>query len=146
MKLADSLITDINRVVLAVIAIFALSFSACNGVSSLAPGSNGSTGAGAGGGTGGGTNTSACSVMSTGQGASLNGFRPFPVDNAWNQDISTAPVDANSAAIINFIGPAIGLHAGFGSGQFQGSNIGIPYFVTASQAPVAYLTPANLLS
>src|SRR5437868_2174629 len=103
---------DINRVALAVVASFALSFSACNGVSSGASGSNGTTGSGGGGtggsgGAGGGANTSACSVMSTGQGAGLNGFRPFPADNAWNQDISTAPVDANSAAIINFIGPTI---------------------------------------
>ena len=28
----------------------------------------------------------------------------FPADNAWNQDISAAPVDPNSAGIIGFIG------------------------------------------
>jgi hypothetical protein len=133
---------DSKRVVLAVVALlFALFYSACNGVSSAAPGSNGSTGAGGGGtgggSTGGGGSTSACSVMTSGQGGSLNGFRPFPADNPWNQDISAAPVDTNSAAIISFIGPTIGLHADFGSGQFGGSNIGIPYFVTASQSPVA---------
>jgi hypothetical protein len=73
--------------------------------------------------------------MSLGQGASLNGFRPFASDNLWNTDISSAPVDANSAAIINFIGPSIGLHPDFGSGQYQGSNIGIPYVVVGgSQA------------
>jgi hypothetical protein len=73
--------------------------------------------------------------MSLGQGASLNGFRPFASDNLWNTDISNAPVDANSAAIINFIGPSIGLHPDFGSGQYQGSNIGIPYVVVGgSQA------------
>jgi hypothetical protein len=67
--------------------------------------------------------------MSLGVGASLNGFRPFPSDSAWNLDISAAPVDPNSSAIINFIGPSTGMHADFGSGQFQGSNIGIPYVV-----------------
>ena len=77
-------------------------------------------------GSGGGT----CSSMVMGQGASLNGFRPFPNDNAWNQDISTAPVDPNSNAIINFIGAGIGVHADFGAGLYQGSSIGIPY-VTA---------------
>ena len=47
------------------------------------------------------------------------------------------PVDVNSGAIINFIGPAVGLHPDFGSGQFQGSNIGIPYVVVAgTQAAV----------
>jgi hypothetical protein len=76
--------------------------------------------------------------MSTGQGASLNGFRPFASDNLWNTDISSAPVDANSAAIINFIGPTIGMHADFGSGEYQGSNIGIPYAVVdGTQSPVS---------
>jgi hypothetical protein len=75
--------------------------------------------------------------MSTGQGASLNGFRPFGSDNLWNQDISASPVDANSSAIINFIGSTVGMHADFGSGQYQGSNIGIPYsVVSGSQTPV----------
>ncbi len=79
--------------------------------------------------------------MSTGQGASLNGFRPFASDNLWNTDISGAPVDANSDAIINFIGPSIGMHPDFGSGQYQGSNIGIPYVVvdgTQSQVNVTF--------
>jgi hypothetical protein len=76
--------------------------------------------------------------MSTGQGASLNGFVPFASDNPWNKDISASPVDANSTAIINFIGPTIGLHPDFGSGQYQGSNIGIPYVVVGgTQAPVS---------
>jgi len=86
---------------------------------------------------GGGSNSSACNQISLGQGASLNGFLPFPADNAWNQDISAAPVDPNSAALINFIGPSIGLHPDFGSGLYNGSDIGIPYVVVgSSQAPV----------
>jgi len=76
--------------------------------------------------------------MSTGQGASLNGFRPFASDNLWNQDISASPVDSNSGAIINFIGPAIGLHPDFGAGQYQGSNMGIPYVVVGgTPSPVS---------
>ena len=75
---------------------------------------------------------SACSAMTAGQGGSLNGFVPFPSDNLWNKDISSAPVDSNSAAIINFIGPGIGLHPDFGAGQYQGSIIGIPYQVVDS--------------
>jgi hypothetical protein len=93
-------------------------------------GGNGSGGSGGSGGTGGtGGQNSACSIISTGVGASLNGFVPFPADNAWNQDISSAPVDSNSSAIINFIGSGVGLHPDFGAGQYQGSNIGIPYVV-----------------
>jgi hypothetical protein len=80
--------------------------------------------------------TSGCSSLSLGQGASLGGFVPFPADSLWNSDISSAPVDPNSAAIINFVGSSIGLHADFGSGQFQGSAIGIPYLIVGSHQPL----------
>jgi hypothetical protein len=80
---------------------------------------------------------SACSAMSVGQGASLNGFLPFPADNLWNQNIASAPVDPNSAAIINYIGGSDPVHPDFGSGEYNGSSIGIPYIVVdSSQAPV----------
>ena len=83
--------------------------------------------------TSGGNPPPSCSGMSLGQSASLNGFMPFPADNPWNQDISSASVDANSAAIVNFIGSGIGLHPDFGSGQYNGQSIGIPYLVVGSQ-------------
>jgi hypothetical protein len=85
--------------------------------------------------------TSSCSGMSTGQGASLNGFLPFPSDNLWNKDISSSPVDPNSANILNFIGNSIGLHPDFGAGLYNGSSMGIPYSVVdASQSliPINY--------
>jgi hypothetical protein len=44
-----------------------------------------------------------CAGMDTGPGADLNGFIPFPADNSWNTDISSMPVDPNSADIIAFI-------------------------------------------
>lgn len=69
--------------------------------------------------------------MSLGRGASLNGFIPFPVDSAWNQDISTAAVDPNSANIINLIGATTTLHPDFGSGLYAGQTIGIPYVVVS---------------
>jgi hypothetical protein len=75
---------------------------------------------------------SACSVMTPGQGGSLNGFLPFPADNLWNKDISSSPVDPNSAALINFIGGTVTIHPDFGSGLYQGSSIGIPYVVVDS--------------
>jgi len=75
--------------------------------------------------------------MSLGQGAHLGGFVPFPADSLWNTDISSAPVDPDSTAVVNFIGSAIGIHADFGAGQYQGSTIGIPYLVVgAQQQPV----------
>jgi hypothetical protein len=75
---------------------------------------------------------SACSVMAPGQGGSPNGFVPFPADNLWNKDISSAPVDPNSTALINFIGASVTIHPDFGSGLYQGSSIGIPYVVVDS--------------
>ena len=84
---------------------------------------------------GGSQQASGCSQMSVGQGASLNGFLPFASNSLWNQDISAAPVDPNSTAIINFIGSGIGLHADFGAGLYQGSTIGIPYSVVSSVQP-----------
>ena len=46
-------------------------------------------------------------------------------------------VDANSTAIINYIGSTTGLHADFGSGLYNGSNMGIPYvIVDGTQAGV----------
>ena len=82
-----------------------------------------------------------CSQMSVGQGASLNGFLPFPSDNLWNKDISGATVDANSANYISYIGVSVGLHPDFGSGEYDGSYMGIPYTVVNSgQAliPITY--------
>jgi hypothetical protein len=78
---------------------------------------------------------SSCSSLSLGQGASLGGFVPFPVESLWNADISSAPVDPNSAAVINFIGAGASMHADFGAGQYLGSTIGIPYLVVGGQQP-----------
>jgi len=85
--------------------------------------------------------TSSCSGMATGQGASLNGFLPFPSDNLWNKDISASPVDSNSANILNFVGNSIGLHPDFGAGLYSGSSMGIPYSVvngSQSLIPINY--------
>ncbi len=114
----------------------------CGGSGSTSGGSGGSGGGGGstgGGGGGGGTGagTAACSVASLGAGASLNGFRPFTSANLWNTDISAAAVDPNSTAIVNFIGGSTGLHADFGSGLYQGSNIGIPYVVVSGTQSLA---------
>jgi hypothetical protein len=110
---------------LALVGLGLLMLNACNGASSAQL--NGGGGNGGGGGTG--PQNTPCNVISLGQGASLNGFVPFPSSNAWNQDISQAAVDSNSDSIISFIGSSTGLHADFGSGEYQGSTIGIPYIV-----------------
>ena len=73
-----------------------------------------------------------------GSGGALNGALAFPASNAWNTDVSSAPVDPNSAALITSIGLTTGLHPDFGAGLFNGSSIGIPYVVVSGmQARVA---------
>ena len=79
-----------------------------------------------------------CNGMTVGQLTSLNGYVPFPANSLWNTDISLAPVDVNSANLINYIGANATLHADFGSGTYNGQSIGIPYQVVAgTQAKVA---------
>jgi hypothetical protein len=75
----------------------------------------------------------ACSQMSTGDNASLNGFVPFPSSAAWNTDISNAPLDPNNAAITSASGFA-GLHLHHDWSSVAGGNYGIPYVVVDSSA------------
>ena len=63
----------------------------------------------------------------------FSGRQLFPADNWWNQDISTAPIDPQSDAYINFIGRTRGAHPDFGAPPY-----GIPYVgVGGSQARVS---------
>jgi hypothetical protein len=77
-----------------------------------------------------------CAGMSLGQNSSLNGFVPFPAADPWNQNVTSATVDPNSANIIAFIGATTPLHPDFGAGQIGKSTIGIPYQVVSGQANV----------
>jgi hypothetical protein len=62
----------------------------------------------------------------------FGGRQLFPAGNWWNQDISTAPIDPQSDAYINFIGRTRGAHPDFGPPPY-----GIPYVgVGGSQARV----------
>ena len=70
-----------------------------------------------------------CGNMSTGNGASLNGYVPFPSSNAWNTNIASSPVDPSSAAIIAAL-TGSNLHPDF-SNVVDG-NYGIPYVVVDS--------------
>jgi hypothetical protein len=58
----------------------------------------------------------------------------FPPDNWWNTDISAALVDAQSAALISFIGTTRSLHPDFGGDASPGSQdiYGFPYIVVDS--------------
>jgi hypothetical protein len=70
-----------------------------------------------------------CGNMSTGNGASLNGYVPFPASNLWNTNIASAAVDPNSATIIGAL-TGSNLHPDF-SNVVDG-NYGIPYVVVDS--------------
>jgi hypothetical protein len=72
-----------------------------------------------------------CGNMSTGNGASLNGYVPFPSSNLWNTNIASAPVDPNSATII---GVLTGSHLHPDFSNVVDGNYGIPYVVVDSNA------------
>jgi hypothetical protein len=62
----------------------------------------------------------------------LLGQQLFPADYPWNQNISTAPVDANSTAIIAHIGTAVKVHPDWGEDSASNGSsplYGIPYNV-----------------
>jgi hypothetical protein len=76
-----------------------------------------------------------CGNMSTGNGASLNGYVPFPSSNAWNTNIASTAVDPSSAAIIAVL-TGSHLHPDFSN--IVDGDYGIPYVVVDSSvtAPV----------
>lgn len=59
----------------------------------------------------------------------------FPQNNWWNTDISTAPLDPNSANFIQFIGPAKTLHPDFGGDAGGGDVYGFPTIIVNGAQP-----------
>jgi hypothetical protein len=58
---------------------------------------------------------------------SMGGCPLFPADNFWNVPINHLPVHPQSIAWVNSIGANTGFHMDFGSGEWAGGKIGIPY-------------------
>ena len=81
------------------------------------------------------SSATSAAVPDVGPGASLHGKRVFPPDNPWNQDISNAPLDPNSARLIAAIGLDDRLHPDFGT-VYRGAPNGIPYVVVAGSQPL----------
>lgn len=80
------------------------------------------------------------SARAVGPNVSLEGWRPFPDDNPWNQRVDGVPVDPQSNAIIRRIGANAPLHADFGA-SWDGGPFGIPYVVVPpgqARAPVVF--------
>jgi hypothetical protein len=68
----------------------------------------------------------------------LLGQQLFPSDYPWNQNISNAPVAANSAAVIAHIGGTIGIHPDWGADSPSAGTsqlYGIPYNVVHGNSP-----------
>jgi hypothetical protein len=87
------------------------------------------------------TTTAACSAVSLGDLGALNGWVPSPND-AWHQDISAKPVDANSDKIMTTSGDLANryLHPDF-SNVVDGG-YGIPYTVVDStKVPLVTIAP-----
>ncbi len=64
----------------------------------------------------------------------LAGCPLFPPDNFWNVRIDDLPVNQRSAAWIDSIGRDTGLHMDFGSGDWDGGPIGIPFNIVAGNS------------
>ena len=64
------------------------------------------------------------------------GCTVLPADNVWHADVSTLPVDPDSATYIASIGASSPLHPDFGSGRYDGEPIGIPYNVVPASQPL----------
>lgn len=59
----------------------------------------------------------------------------FPDDNIWNVPVDHLQQDANSDLYIKSIGESGTLHSDFGSGEWNGGPIGIPYVVVSGNQP-----------
>lgn len=66
----------------------------------------------------------------------------FPPGNWWNVDITSAPVDPNSAAFVQYIGVKRGMHPDFGgdSGDPAYPIYGMPYVVVPGTQPLVPVT------
>ena len=73
-------------------------------------------------------------AIEPGVNADLGGMRLLPADSPWNADISKAPVDPNSAAILERAGLDTPLHPDFGT-EYDGAPIGIPFVVVGKDQP-----------
>ncbi len=72
---------------------------------------------------------------------SVAGCPVFPSDNIWNTRVDELPVDPRSADYVASIGADVPLKADFGSGDYEGAPVGIPYVVVPrdqAMVPIHY--------
>jgi len=85
----------------------------------------------------------ACSNIALGPMAALNGFVPSPND-AWHQDISTAPLDPLSSTIMTSTNDLGGGHLRANFTSVAGGNYGVPYVVVDSATTPSIPVPITL--
>lgn len=68
----------------------------------------------------------------------IAGCSIFPADNFWNAPIDSLPVHEQSDAWINNIGRDQSFHMDFGSGEWDGGPIGIPFNLVAGSTVPKY--------
>jgi hypothetical protein len=64
----------------------------------------------------------------------------FPANNSWNQRVDKLPVSADSARLISSIGLDAPVHADFGSGNWDGGPIGIPFDVVSRKTARSHVS------
>jgi len=74
-------------------------------------------------------------ASSAGQPPQIADCAVFPADNVWNVPVDSLPLDPNSGAYIAAIGAEATMHADFGSGEWEGGPIGIPYTTVPGDQP-----------
>lgn len=86
-------------------------------------------------------------LSTAGQAPVRNGELPgplplFPPTNWWNTEVTSAPVDPDSAAYINYIGATRGMHPDFGgdSGDPDYPIYGMPFVVVSGTQPLVPVT------
>ena len=74
----------------------------------------------------------------TGDGPTIAGCPLFPANNIWNAPVNSLPIHPQSEAWIESIGRDEGFHMDFGSGDWDGGPIGIPYNVISRSSVPKY--------
>ena len=70
----------------------------------------------------------------SGDGPTIANCPLFPANNIWNAPVNSLPTHPQSEAWIDSIGRDEGFHMDFGSGEWDGGPIGIPYNVISGSA------------
>lgn len=71
-------------------------------------------------------------------GPTLGNCPMFPANNFWNTPVDSLPTHPQSDAWIDNIGRGEGFHMDFGSGEWDGGPIGIPFNIVAGSAVPKY--------